>query len=287
MTVRHFNYAILIIACFFSLVILSCAENKAVSKAPPTEDKTCRLSIITIQTHLKSLSNAVSRYEKSQTSARKAIQTKPTDMSFHYTRLNDNAIDIQQKIEPIKQEWDRFNGTCTLNKLGKQSQKEVRIIAATMKHISTAMNDIDCTFCNHLTNTPVNSNIDPNLSYCLSKAVYPDKCAQTDIDACKSCCNKLNPADTSNSSGNRENCIKECSSISWNCKTNNCKSTNQCRQKVSPSSCDTQACQTCCLTNCPDGIDSCNTDCAIARANCIFQEIANNAGKSISTIPLF
>jgi hypothetical protein len=290
MTIRHFNYAILIIACFFLLIILSCAENKAVqktSKVPATEDKTCRLSIITMQTHLKSLSNAVSRYENTQTSARKAIKTRPTDMSFHYARLHDNAIDIQRKIEPIKQEWARFNGMCPLNKLGKQSQKEVKIVAAAMKRVSKAMNNLDCTFCNNLNTTPVNSHNDPNLSYCLSKAGHPDKCAHTDIEACKSCCYNLNPADTSSSSVNRENCIEECSNISWNCKTNNCKNTNQCRQKVSPSSCDNQNCQACCSANCPDGIDSCTTDCVIARANCIFQEIANDANKSISTLPVF
>jgi hypothetical protein len=246
MTIRHFNYAILIIACFFLLVILSCAENKTVQKVSPTEDKTCRLSIITMQTHLKSLSNAVSRYEKTRTSARKSIKTRPTDMSSHYARLHENAIDIQSKIEPIKQEWARFNGMCPVNKLGKQSQREIKIVAVAMKRVSTAMNNLDCTFCNN-----------------------------------------LKPADTSNSSGNRENCIKECSNISWNCKTNNCKNTNQCRHKVSPSSCDSQECQTCCSANCPDGIDSCTTDCAIARANCIFQEIANDANKSISTLPVF
>jgi hypothetical protein len=287
MTIRHFNYAILIIACFFLLIILSCAENKAVQKVSPTEDKTCRLSIITMQTHLMSLNNAMSRYENTRTSARKAIKTRPTDMSSHYTRLHDNAIDIQRKIEPIKQEWARFNGMCPVNHLGKQSQKEVKLVAAAMKRLSKAMNNLDCTFCNNLSTTPVNSHNDPNLSYCISKAGHPDKCAQTDIEACKSCCNNLKPADTSNSSGNRENCIKECSNISWNCKTNNCKNTNQCRHKVSPSSCDSQECQTCCSANCPDGIDSCITDCAIARANCIFQEIANDANKSISTLPVF
>jgi hypothetical protein len=287
MTIRHFNYAIPIIACFFSLVILSCAENKAVQKVSPPEDKTCRLSIITMHTHLKSLSNAVSRYEKTQTGARKAIKTKPIDMSFHYARLYDNAIDIQQKIEPVKQEWARFNGMCPLNKLSKQSQKEVKLVASTMKRVSTAIDNLDCTFCNTLNTTTVNSHIDPNLSYCLAKAGPPDKCAYTDIAACKSCCNNLNPADTSSSSDNRENCIKECSNISWNCKTNNCKNTNQCRHKVSPSGCDSQECQTCCSANCPDGIDSCTTDCAIARANCIFQEIANDANKTISTLPMF
>ena len=287
MTIRHFNYAILIITCFFLLIILSCAENKATQKVSPAENKTCRLSIITMQTHLKSLSNSVSRYEKAQTSARKAIKTSPTDMSSHYTRLHDNAIDIQLKIEPVKQEWARFNGMCPVNKLGKQSQKEVRIVAAAMKRLSKAMNNLDCTFCNNLDTISVNSHNDPNLFYCVSKAGHPDKCAQTNIEACKSCCNNLNPADTSNSYGNRENCIKECSNISWNCKTINCKNTNQCRQKVSPSSCDSQECQTCCSANCPDGIDSCTTDCAIARANCIYQEIANDANKSISTLPVF
>jgi len=287
MTIRHFNYAILIIACFFSLVILSCAENKAVQKVSSLDDKSCRLSIITMQTHLKSLSNAVSRYEKTQTSARKAIKTRPTDMSFHYARLHDNAIDIQRKIEPVKQEWVRFTGMCQVNNLGKQSQKEIKFVAATMKRLSRAMNNLDCTFCNNLNTIPVNSHNDPNLFYCVSKAGHPDKCAQTDIEACKSCCNNLNPADTSNSSGNRENCINECSNISWNCKTNNCKNTNQCRQKVSPSSCDSQECQTCCSANCPDGIDSCPADCAIAKANCIFQEIANDTNKSISTLPMF
>jgi hypothetical protein len=290
MTIRHFNYAILIIACFFLLLIISCAENKVVqkpSKVSPPENKICRLSIITLQTHLKSLSNAVSRYEKTQTSARKAIKTRPTDMSSLYTRLHDDATDIQRKIEPVKQEWARFNGMCPVNNLGKQSRKEVKSVAAVMKRLSKSMNNLDCTFCNNLNIIPVNSHNDPNLFYCLSKAGHPDKCAQTNIEACKSCCNNLNPADTSSSYGNRENCIKECSNISWNCKTITCKNTNQCRQKVSPSNCDSQECQTCCSANCPDGIDSCTTDCAIAKTNCIFQKIANDVNKSISTLLVF
>jgi hypothetical protein len=283
MTIRHFNYAILIIVFFLLLIIISCAENKVIqktsksSKVSVTEDKTCRLSIITIQTHLKSLSNAVSRYEKTQISARKAIKTRPTEMSSLYTRLHDDAAGIQRKIEPVKQEWARFHGMCPVNNLGKQSQKEVKSVAATMKRISKSMNNLDCTFCNNINITPVNRSNDYNLFYCLAKAGHPDKCTQTDIEACKSCCNNLNPAGTSNNYGNRENCIKECSNISWNCKTKDCKDTSECRQKVSPPDCDSRECQTCCSANCPDGIDSCTTDCVIARANCIFQEIANDA----------
>lgn len=271
----------------FLLVILSCSENKTIQKVSPTEDKTCRLSIITMQTRLKSLNNAISRYEKTQASAHTAIKTRPTDMSFYYARLHDNAVDIQRRIEPIKQEWARFSGMCPINKLGKQSQREVKMVAAAMKSTSKAMNNLDCTFCNNLNTIPVNTHNDPNLSYCLSKAGHPDKCAPADIEACKSCCYNLNPADTSISSSSRENCLNECSNISWNCKINNCKSTNQCRNKVSPRSCDSQECQACCSTNCPDGVDSCTTDCLIAKANCIFQEIANNANKSISTLSAF
>jgi hypothetical protein len=288
MNFRHFSFVLPAAVLLFLTLLVSCAENKAIPKMSPADDKSCRLALIKVRTELQSLKEAILRYEKSQEKARKAFKTKSSDITLYHVRLRDDARDVQKKADRVSQE---VKGLCPAQIMSKQSQKEYKILAADIKRISAATDKIDCTFCKNLKSSSANISLTPAIAGCVAQAGPPDKCKDSDFNACKSCCDNLKPAAELNTSADpkdlesRENCQKECLLTVIDCNLSNCKNTDQCRQKVSPPACDIQACQECCGTNCPSGIDNCGAECNFAAAQCVIRQIVEKAIQTNSTLP--
>jgi hypothetical protein len=289
MPFRHFKLVIIISACLILFGVISCAENnKRVTRMSPNDDKNCRLAMIRVRTELQSVNDAVARYEKKQETARKAFDSGKSDLSAHYARLREGAKEVQTKVDKFKQE---FNVLCPASSIGKQSQKEYKLLAADIKKTVTVMGKIDCSLCKNLKFLKSDITQDKVITGCSAQAGPSNKCKESDINACKICCNNFKPAAEMDSApgiqpaNSREACLKTCSTKIWDCNVSNCKSTDQCSNKVIASECNTQACQKCCSANCPSGIDNCGADCTFAAAKCILQQSAERAAESVVKLP--
>jgi hypothetical protein len=289
MTFRHYKLLIIVSACLILFSIISCAENnKRVTRMSPSDDKSCRLVLIRVRTELQSVNDAVSRYEKRQEAARKSFNSGKSDLSAHYARLRDGAKEVQSKVDKFKQE---FNALCPANSMSKQSQKEYNLLAADIKKAATIMGKIDCSLCRNLKFSQNDVAQDKDIAACSQQVNSPDKCKDSDISSCKTCCNNFKLAEEIDSSAgtkpaiSREACLKGCSARIWDCNVNNCKSTDQCRNKVVAPECDIQVCKECCSANCPSGIDNCSADCTFAAAKCVLQQLADKATEAVAKLP--
>jgi hypothetical protein len=254
----------------------------------PSDDKSCRLVLIRVRTELQSVNDAVLRFEKKQEAARKSFHSGKSDLSPHYARLREGAKEVQAKVEKFKQEFDAL---CPASSLSKQSQKEYKLLAADIKKAAVITGKIDCSLCGNLKYSQNDIVQDKDIGVCSQRISPPDKCMDSDISSCKTCCNDFKPAEEMDSvpgakpANSHEACLKGCSAKIWDCNVNNCRNTDQCRNKVAVPDCDTQSCQECCLANCPSGIDNCSADCTFAAAKCVLQQLADKAAEAVAKLP--